>query len=199
MSAVVGRFPAILVSIVVITSIAWSDFYDMSIWQFFLHIFTIHDITFNDSLQESVFTAVYYLPAKVFSAYESVATYREVDSDDVSEPLLVIEEGGEVGDEDDEDGGHVHRHEVAEDVPLEDDLHLGDDDENQTMMIIWRYDLHRDSFHPIGKDCIRDGDAFEAVPEKEFAEVICISISAMSQLVNCAIIAMSLLGNCAIC
>ena len=72
----------------------------------------------------------------MFSAYESVATYREVDSDDVSEPLLVIEEGGEVGDEDDEDGGHVYRHEVAEDVPLEDDLHLGDDDENQTMMII---------------------------------------------------------------
>ena len=42
----------------------------------------------------------------------------------MSEPLLVVEEGGEVGDEDDEDGGHVHRHEVAEDVPLEDDLHL---------------------------------------------------------------------------
>ena len=54
----------------------------------------------------------------------SVATYREVDSDDVSKPLLVIEEGGEVGDEDDEDGGHVHRHEVTEDVSLEDDLHL---------------------------------------------------------------------------
>ena len=42
----------------------------------------------------------------------------------MSEPLLVVEEGGEVGDEDDEDGGNVHRHEVAEDVPLEDDLHL---------------------------------------------------------------------------
>ena len=42
----------------------------------------------------------------------------------MSEPLLVVEEGGEVGDEDDEDCGHVHRHEVAEDVPLEDDLHL---------------------------------------------------------------------------
>ena len=42
----------------------------------------------------------------------------------MSEPLLVVEEGGEVGDEDDEDRGHVHRHEVAEDVPLEDDLHL---------------------------------------------------------------------------
>ena len=42
----------------------------------------------------------------------------------MSEPLLVIEEGGEVGDKDDEDGGHVDRHEVAEDVALEDDLHL---------------------------------------------------------------------------
>ena len=42
----------------------------------------------------------------------------------MSEPLLVIEEGGEVGDKDDEDGGHVHCHEVAEDVALEDDLYL---------------------------------------------------------------------------
>ena len=42
----------------------------------------------------------------------------------MSEPLLIIEEGGEVGDEDDEDGGHVDRHEMAEDVALEDDLHL---------------------------------------------------------------------------
>ena len=43
-------------------------------------------------------------------------------------------------------------------------------------------DLHRDSFHPIGKDSIRDRDTFEAIPKK-----ICISVSAvfgMSLFVN---------------
>ena len=49
--------------------------------------------------------------------------YRQVDSDDVSEPLLVVEEGGEVGDEDDEDGGHVDRHEGAEQPPAEAEGH----------------------------------------------------------------------------
>ena len=87
----------------------------------FSTFFTIHDITFNDLLQESVFTGLLFARKSVFSLF---ATYREVDSDDVSEPLLVIEEGGEVGDKDDEDGGHVDCHEVAEDVALEDNLYL---------------------------------------------------------------------------
>ena len=122
MSAVVGRFPAILVSIVVITSIACIMH---NIVKFIKKL--SHCSPFMTSLlmiySKSLFLLVYYLPVKVFSAL-SVATYREVDSDDVSEPLLVIEEGGEVGDKDDEDGGHVDRHEVAEDVALEDDLYL---------------------------------------------------------------------------
>ena len=42
----------------------------------------------------------------------------------MSEPLLVVEEGGEVGDEDDEHGRHIDCHEVAEDVPFEENLHL---------------------------------------------------------------------------
>ena len=42
----------------------------------------------------------------------------------MSEPLLVVEEGGEVGDEDDEYGRHIDCHEVAEDVPFEENLHL---------------------------------------------------------------------------
>ena len=49
-------------------------------------------------------------------------TYREVYSDDVSEPLLVVEECGEVGDKHNEGGGDIHGHEVTEDVPLEDNL-----------------------------------------------------------------------------
>ena len=121
MSAVVGRFPAILVSIVVITSIACITYNIVKCVLIFFPFCTIHDINFNDLLQESVFTGLLFARKCVFSL---IATYREVDSDDVSEPLLVIEEGGEVGDKDDEDGGHVDRHEVAEDVPLEDDLHL---------------------------------------------------------------------------
>ena len=49
-------------------------------------------------------------------------THREVYSDDVSKPLLVVEECGEVGDKHYEGGGDIHGHEVTEDVPLEDNL-----------------------------------------------------------------------------
>ena len=54
-----------------------------------------------------------------------LVTHREIDGDDVAEPLLVVEEGGEVGDQDDQHRWHVDRHEVAEDRPLEHDLDLG--------------------------------------------------------------------------
>ena len=51
-------------------------------------------------------------------------THREIDGDDVAEPLLVVEEGGEVGDQDDQHRWHIDRHEVAEYRPLEHDLNL---------------------------------------------------------------------------
>ena len=63
----------------------------------------------------------------------------------MSEPLLVVEEGGEVGDEDDEDGGHVDRHEVAEDVPLEDHL-------------------DGDPLHVLGEESVGDAVGLEVVP-----------------------------------
>ena len=53
MSAVVGRFPAILVSIVVITSIAFVLVLFFGFGSFF--VFIIHDVALNDLLEESVF------------------------------------------------------------------------------------------------------------------------------------------------
>ena len=38
--------------------------------------------------------------------------YREVDGDDVSEPLAVVEEGGEVADDHDQRRRDVHRHQL---------------------------------------------------------------------------------------
>ena len=55
-----------------------------------------------------------------------LVTHSEIDGDDVAEPLLVVEEGGEVGDQDDQHRWHIDRHEVAEDRPLEHDLNLAE-------------------------------------------------------------------------
>ena len=41
----------------------------------------------------------------------------------MTEPLLVVEDGGEVGDEHDEGGGDVDGHEGPDDFPFELDLH----------------------------------------------------------------------------
>ena len=48
-------------------------------------------------------------------------TYRQVNGDDVAEPLLVLKHGGEVGNKHDEDGGEVDGHDVAENVPAQAD------------------------------------------------------------------------------
>ena len=66
--------------------------------------------------------------------YKLLVTHREIDGDDVAEPLLVVEEGGEVGDQDDQHRWHVDRHEVAEDRPLEHDLNLAES--TQTVPLI---------------------------------------------------------------
>jgi hypothetical protein len=76
---------------------------------------------------------------------QNVGTHCQVDSDDVSEPLLVIEEGSEVGDENDEGGGDVHGHEVTEDVSFENNL-------------------HRDSLHPVVKCPVEHSGRLEVVP-----------------------------------
>ena len=63
-------------------------------------------------------------------------THREVDSDDVTKPLLVVEEGCEVGDDDDQHGWDVDRHEVTEYAPT-------------------KLYLDRNTLHPIVKLFIR--------------------------------------------
>ena len=45
--------------------------------------------------------------------------YRQVDGDDVAEPLLVVEDCGEVGDEHYEGGGDVYGHDCTKYIPLE--------------------------------------------------------------------------------
>ena len=53
--------------------------------------------------------------------------YCQVYCDDVTEPLLVVEDGGEVGDEDDQSGGDVYGHDGTENVSLEAELDTNPD------------------------------------------------------------------------
>ena len=62
----------------------------------------------------------------------------------MSEPLLVVEDSGEVGDEDDEGGGDVDGHDGTENISLEGELHT-------------------DAHHAILKGLVRDLGVGEAV------------------------------------
>ena len=71
-------------------------------------------------------------------------THRQVDGDDVSKPLTIVEKCGEIRYHHDQGGWNINGHELTEDIPLE------------------KY-LDRNTFHSIFKCSIFHGGSKEVV------------------------------------